>query len=76
MRFGSKACSNCGREFELVRQGQHLCSRACHDAYFIRERRMALAAWRQAQRGASFFVSTIQPTAEETGEDNQIRRAG
>jgi hypothetical protein len=73
-RFGSKACSYCGREFELVRREQHLCSRACHDEFFVEERRSALAAWRAR---ASFFVFALQPTDEITDEDNQeLRRTG
>jgi DNA-directed RNA polymerase subunit RPC12/RpoP len=49
-KFGSKFCSYCGREFELVRKEQHLCCRDCHDAYFVEERRRALAAYREMKR--------------------------
>jgi ribosomal protein L37AE/L43A len=75
-RFGTKSCSHCRREFELVRREQHLCGRDCHHAWFVEERKRALAAWRAQQRIASFFGSTIQPTAEEVDEDNQLRRTG
>jgi hypothetical protein len=49
-RFGTKFCSYCTREFELVRKEQHLCSRDCHDAFFVEERRRALAAYREMKR--------------------------
>jgi hypothetical protein len=49
-RFGTTTCSHCGREFERVRSWQHLCSRVCHDLYFMEERRQALAAWRKQQQ--------------------------
>jgi hypothetical protein len=74
--FGTTTCDNCGREFDRVRRSQHLCGRACHDQYFVEERRRALAAYRAQQRMASFFGSAIQPTADVTDEDNQVRRTG
>jgi hypothetical protein len=75
-RFGTKCCSHCGREFELVRKEQHLCCRPCHDEWFIRERREALAAWRARKRMGSFFVSAIQLSREASEKDTQIRKAG
>jgi hypothetical protein len=50
MKFGTTTCSYCHREFERVRRYQHLCSRDCHDSYFVEERRRALDAYREMQR--------------------------
>jgi acetyl-CoA acetyltransferase len=49
-KFGTTKYSYCGRVFERVRREQHLCSRECHDHWFVEERRRALAAWREMQR--------------------------
>ena len=76
-RFGTTNCSYCQREFERVRQEQHLCCRPCHDEWFKLERQKALAAWRSLQRGGSFFVSPLQPRViDDSDEDNQLRKVG
>jgi len=49
-KFGTTSCSYCGRVFERVRREQHLCSRDCHDQWFVSERRRAIAAYRDMQR--------------------------
>jgi hypothetical protein len=46
-KFGTRSCSYCGREFQPIRGDQHLCKRECHDAWFVEERRRALALWRK-----------------------------
>jgi predicted nucleic acid-binding Zn ribbon protein len=46
-------CDYCGVEFEPIRFDQRFHSRECHDQYFMRERRLALQAWR-AQRRLQF----------------------
>jgi hypothetical protein len=46
-KFGTRSCDNCGRDFEPMRGDQRFCQRACHDRYFIEERRRALAAYRK-----------------------------
>src|SRR6516164_7909471 len=59
--FGTRVCDYCGREFEAVRQIQHLCGRECHDRYFHEERKQALALWRAQQRCANIFSPGTQP---------------
>jgi hypothetical protein len=57
MKLGTTSCSCCQREFERVRRYQHLCSRDCHDSFFVEERRRALAAYREMQRYQQMIVS-------------------
>ena len=46
-RFGKRFCDFCGVEFEPFRADERYHERACHDQYFIEERRRALALWRK-----------------------------
>jgi len=72
-------CERCGSSFHSVRVLQRFCSKVCHDLFYIEERRRALADYRRRQaleRSTSFFGPTMQPSAEEIDEDNQVRRAG
>jgi hypothetical protein len=62
-KFGTTSCSYCGRVFERVRREQHLCSKDCHDSFFVEERRRALAAWREMQR----YQETIE--VEDEGRE-------
>jgi hypothetical protein len=49
-RLEVRNCDYCGTGFEPIRHDQRFHSRECHDQYFMRERRLALAAWRQQRR--------------------------
>jgi len=48
--FRVRHCDYCGAQFEPTRFDQRFHTRECHDQYFMRERRLALAAWRQQRR--------------------------
>jgi hypothetical protein len=56
-RFGITTCSFCQRQFERVRQQQHLCCAECHTQWHIAERRRAMAAYREMQRYQQMIVS-------------------
>jgi hypothetical protein len=75
--FGIRVCDYCHREFEEVRQIQHLCGPECHDHYFRQERKQALKLWRAQQRVASFFGTTVKLLDDADDSDNQeLREAG
>jgi hypothetical protein len=58
-KLGIFTCSYCQKEFDRVRQYQHLCGPECHVRWHSQERRRALAAYREMQRqGISIFLPT------------------
>ena len=70
---GILKCGWCQRQFVKSRDGARFCCTACHDRYHIDERRKALAAYRQMQ-GASLFFDGLQPSVDESDEDNNRER--
>jgi hypothetical protein len=61
-------CGNCGEPFKPSMRTQRFCSRWCSDAWFQRERREAVKAFRSAQN----------PTSDlnEGTEDDDARGVG
>jgi len=71
-----RKCDYCQRLFTPWRGDQHLCGRKCHDAYFVRQRREAMALYRQiqeARKNFTMFDSSLM--AQDEDDNRQVRRA-
>jgi hypothetical protein len=71
-----RSCDHCGAAFHPVREAQRFCRTACHDDFYVFEKRQALAAWRAQQRSGSLFLRSTLVKVESDNENNQLRRTG
>jgi len=65
----------CEREFAATRFDAKFCCRECLDKWFIRERREALAHWREMQRRPSLFLPSTINEVTRIDDENERRRA-
>jgi len=75
MQLPIRECAWCNRQFVPTRIDARFCCREHLDKWFVRERKQAVALWREMQRHQKIFQ--VDTTLDEPDEEmQQVRKVG
>ena len=73
MQRDKALCEYCSEQYKPIRRDQRFCSRACHNEWWIENRRQAIAAWARMHEKILRFDTTLD--AEDDEMQSERRRA-